>query len=119
MLKAIGYVLKLSLFAIAVLMLGNWVRWDGRTISDQVRLKMSSASREVPVGVAKLKNWGDHVSSGVAGGKSKRTASASHSNPVSAAHTSDRISPAERDKLRSLIQELNSDQPTNREISHR
>lgn len=124
MIRAIGFVLKLSLFAIAVLVLGNWIRWDGRTISDQVRLKMSSATRDVPAGVSKLKNWGDKVSTGIAGGgsaggKSKRTTSNPHSTPASIARTSDRISPAERDKLRSLIQELNSDQPSNRAISHR
>lgn len=32
---------KLSFFAVLVLVLSHWIKWDGRTISDQVRSQMS------------------------------------------------------------------------------
>jgi hypothetical protein len=45
MLKAVGSALKLVLFSIAILVIGNWVSWDGRTLSDHVRRQISRAER--------------------------------------------------------------------------
>jgi len=39
--------IKYVVFAIAVLFLGNWVRWEGRTLSDHIRVFMYyTGSRE-------------------------------------------------------------------------
>lgn len=42
----IGSLLKYFIFAVFVLVLGNWVQWDRRTLSDHVRIRMAQLSRE-------------------------------------------------------------------------
>ncbi len=49
MLKFIGWVLKASFFAIAVLIAAHYVTWDGKSVSDQVRSTLSSAEKSAPV----------------------------------------------------------------------
>lgn len=45
--KVVFSLIKYSVFAIAVLFLGNWIRWDGRTLSDHIRVFMYyTGSRE-------------------------------------------------------------------------
>ncbi|MEE8428974.1 MAG: hypothetical protein V3S33_05685 [Gammaproteobacteria bacterium] len=39
--KAVFSLIKYTAFAIAVLFLGNWIRWEERTLSDHVRVFMS------------------------------------------------------------------------------
>ena len=124
MFKAIAYVIKASLFTLLILVLGNWVRWDGRTISDHVKSTMAAVTRgekpsrtEKPVAksidhamdktMTKIRSWKDRISTG-----ENETSSSAKSGRSTA--EIDRISPNERQKLRSLIQELNSPQ-----ISHR
>ncbi|MBL7714781.1 MAG: hypothetical protein JNL01_04885 [Bdellovibrionales bacterium] len=40
MLKLIGWMINTVFFALLVLVLGNWVRFDGKTVSDHVKAKM-------------------------------------------------------------------------------
>ncbi len=45
--KVVFSLIKYSIFAIAVLFLGNWIRWDERTLSDHIRVFMYyTGSRE-------------------------------------------------------------------------
>jgi len=110
---------------LVVLVLGNWIRWDGKTLSAQVRSKMASATRETPAllnsGMNKIRSWSDRITTGASsrdegragsGGRNRRSASAPNTNS-----NSEKVSATERQKLRSLIQELNSDQP--QDISRR
>lgn len=87
MFKLIGFLIRLSFFTIIVLVLGNTVKWKGRTISDQIRLKISHAERllQNPKGHFKLEE------------ESRRFI--------------DKIPPSERQKLKDLIRELNSEAP--------
>ena len=39
--KAVFSLIKYTVFAIAVLFLGNWIEWEGRTLSDHIRVFMS------------------------------------------------------------------------------
>ncbi len=45
--KVVFSLIKYTVFAIAVLFLGNWIRWEGRTLSDHVQVFMYyTGSRE-------------------------------------------------------------------------
>jgi hypothetical protein len=37
MLKALGWMIKLTLFSIAILLAGDWISWQGRTLSQHLR----------------------------------------------------------------------------------
>jgi hypothetical protein len=100
MLRVMGYLFKLTLFSILILVLGNVLRWDGKTISDQVRLQMSHAERSGLFGT--VRNWADRVTYDTRKGFQQKTG---HS--LSESSESEDISPSERQKLKALIRELN------------
>jgi hypothetical protein len=43
MLRLIGWIIKCSLFAAIILVLGSLIHWRGRTVSDQLKLQLSHA----------------------------------------------------------------------------
>lgn len=45
MLKAMGALLKLALFSIVILLAGQWISWDGRTLSQHVQAQVTHAER--------------------------------------------------------------------------
>lgn len=92
MLKLIGLLLKLSLFALAILVLGNIVQIRGRTVSDQIKTQMSHAERLLPV--QPLEEWRQKIKNS--------------SNELLEA-ADEEILPSERKKLQSLLKELNSE----------
>ncbi len=53
MFKLIGWVFKITIFAVIVLALGHLIKWDGKTISDQMKTSLSQAERSAPVKAAK------------------------------------------------------------------
>ncbi len=83
MLSAIKFVIKITVFSIVVLVLGNWVKYKGSTLSDQVKSHLSFAER-TDTG-SKIKKWTGNLIN----------------------HADEEIAPSEREKLRSLIRELN------------
>jgi len=97
MLKLIALFLKLALFSLFVLVLGNWVRWDGKTISDQVKLKMSHADEADIIG--SVRDWADRLTHDAKHGFQKK---------MDRVTAQEEISPSERQKLKALIRELNS-----------
>jgi hypothetical protein len=129
MFKAIGWLIKLTVFAGIILILGNMVHWRGHTVSDQV--KTSLASAQTAETLDDIKTWANHVTSTPA-----NTRSANHKNakkralplesphnsyhPVVAAEpqpatqaeapTQEEIPSSERQKLRALIREINTSQ---------
>jgi hypothetical protein len=144
MFRLLGWIIKASLFAAAVLIIGNIVHWRGKTISDQVKTSLAHAERPNQISnkfddtVDDLKTWANHVTEGSQAEKKrsgKKIASektfvesspkarqnnstklASVTSSKSAAQNSEQnakeeIPSSERQKLRSLIRELNS--PTN------
>src|SRR5262245_40182579 len=131
MLKLIGWTIKLTVFAVIVLVLGNWLQIDGKSISDQVKSHMSHAQRQAPhlkhslhqkltEKIESAREWSE--SNGVPTMEA-RNDSLSHSAPAPAATMSkvssrnpsakkqkaaqdEEIPPTERQKLRALIREL-------------
>jgi uncharacterized protein YdbL (DUF1318 family) len=124
MLKAIGFVLKCTLFAVAVLVAGNWIRWDGRTASDRVTHWIHQAQRspsltrgagEVAEKVGgTLQGWTQGLTADARAGAAKARISGDRATSTQAGAvradqvSAESISPSERQKLRALIRELNS-----------
>lgn len=101
MLKILGWILKLGAFAALVLVMGSLIKWNGKTISDQLKTQLSSAERSETV--SHVKGW--------AGGLIKDSGKAPHSvrRPSRNPDSSEDIPSSERQKLRQLIRELNGD----------
>ncbi len=135
MFKLIGWVLKLTVFAVLVLTAGNYFHWGSKTVNDEIRTQLSHAER--PDWSGKLKEWtgtGEEVSPRHSAARHRgaenhaRNGNQSHparpagpapgseSEPVVAQITTgaetvppqEKVSPSERQKLRALIQELNT-----------
>jgi hypothetical protein len=104
MLRAIFFVIKLVAFSALVLVLGNLIRWDGRTVSDQIRTRLAHAERSELT--TEVRDWaGNLVSDARQGARKKQAAPALSGRGNS---ESDSITSSERQKLRALIRELNS-----------
>lgn len=97
MLKILGFLLKFTIFSLLILVLGNWLRWDGKTISDQVKLRMSHAEEAGILGT--VKGWADRVTHDAKQGFKRK---------MTEMPMQEEISPTERQKLKALIRELNS-----------
>jgi hypothetical protein len=96
MLKALGYLFKIALFSIFILILGNAVHWEGRTISDQVKLRMSHAERSQVYG--SVRNWAEKLTLDAKKGAARKADQV----------IDEEIPHSERQKLRALIRELNN-----------
>jgi hypothetical protein len=103
MLKLLSLAAKISLFALAVLILGNRLHWGGRTVSDQVRVGMAHAERSHWVGT--LRGWAEKMIQDVRKGYSQKPRSGALNEKV--ALSEEEIAPYERQRLRALIKELN------------
>jgi hypothetical protein len=58
MLKAIGWLVKASAFAVIVLIIGNYLRIGNKTVSDQVKTQLSHAEQWDASGVTnEVKDW--------------------------------------------------------------
>ncbi len=69
MLRAIGFMIKVTVFAVLVLIAGNWFKWGGKTISDQVRTQLSHAERSDVA--AQVKSWTKKMTDDARSGASK------------------------------------------------
>lgn len=96
MLKLVSTVLKITLFAAAVLVAGQIIHWDGRTLSDQVRIGMAHAER----GEAfhRAQRWAKELQKDASKGIGKKL----EEKPVQ-----ESIGSSERQRLKELINELN------------
>lgn len=95
MLRLIGFLVKVTFFSVLVLILGNWLHWDGRTISDQVKIHLSHAERSPVLG--EVRHWTNGLIN-----------QASQSALKDPGPKSGEILSSERQKLRVLINDLNS-----------
>jgi hypothetical protein len=104
MLRALGLVFKLAIFSIIVLALGNKLHLGDRTISDQIQSQMAQAERSSIYNDAK--NWTEDLLEDVKKGATRlrELQKQRRETPV----RNENILPTERQKLRALIQELNS-----------
>jgi hypothetical protein len=141
MLRLLGLFIKLSLFALAVLIAGNWIHWDGRSLSDQVRAQVSGG--EPSNLVNKMTKLLPGTGSRKPAPRKDKTSRAElvpdmvplsaaapldtaalepQSAPAATAHgkaispavgTAEEIAPSERQRLRALIRELNRSRGSN------
>ncbi|MGZ3699951.1 MAG: hypothetical protein ACXVCH_17800 [Bdellovibrionota bacterium] len=95
MLKAIGWAVKVAVFAAVVLVLGNRIRIGSKTVSDQVRTGLAHAERSEIAG--DMRDWATKLTQDARRGLQKKSLAPREEIPSS-----------ERQKLRALIQELNS-----------
>ncbi len=106
MLSPFFFVGKLLLFSLAVLVLGNLIQWDGKSVSDRVRSHLSSVQKSGPVESAK--DWAESLIDDVRIGNSQKESD--QRNPARKRSGSDKepeFTSTERQKLRALIRELN------------
>ncbi len=130
MFKLMGFLMKTALFALLILVMGQVIRWNGRTVSDQVKSHLAQAQRSTAVQDAMkgatrtARNVAGDLADDVKLGAAKAQAVA---NEAAQSVTSGlpkvdeeakdlgrEIAPTERQKLRSLIQELNRSHSGNR-----
>jgi hypothetical protein len=112
MLKVLMALLKITVFAAIVVVLANVIKWDGKTISDQVKTGLAHAERESTTTVNKVKNWAGSVTNPKASHEQKGARPHMAIAPVKKKFsTSDGITESEREKLRTLMRQLNSTHP--------
>jgi hypothetical protein len=128
MIRAVSWMIKTALFAAFILVLGNWIHWGGKTVSDQVKTEMSQVQRSGAA--SSLKTWerrlGKEVKEDATTGlshkvmKIKKSIQAELPSDSTTSNSDgadgDKIPSSERQKLRALIQELNTSTSAN--ISH-
>ena len=135
MLKAIGWLIKASVFAIVVLVIANYLKVGSKTVSDHLKTQLSHAENAEVVG--EVKDWAQHVTKDHRGGILKKTdietgiaaakaeaepalarakaalAPARKTASTEAGTVGEEISSTERQKLRALMRELNSSRGSN------
>jgi hypothetical protein len=133
MLRAISFVVKLALFSVLVLILGNWLAWDGKTLSDQVRDGVARVENTEWMGKARgwlglghdeprrlahrpMRQQHAHASLRHAAAERDRMSDSlvNEKSAETSRPTQEQVSPSERQKLRALIQELNKSGSTAR-----
>lgn len=102
MLKLLYHCIKTILFAIIILVLGNWLKWDGKTLSEQVKEQMTH-----PNYVNYFKRF-QQKSSDLFNDLHHTAPHNTHETRTPARSAYEEISPSEKQKLRALIQELNA-----------
>ena len=108
MLKSLGSLIKLLLFSILILILGNSMHWGKRTISDEIKHQMAHA-QETPT-YRGFKHWTETLLEDAKEGAQKKWESISPRGPqnnVQSFSEEDDIPSSEKHKLKALIQELN------------
>ncbi len=54
MFKLIGWIIKTALFAALILVVGQIIQWNGKSVSDQIKTGLSHAERATPKNISKL-----------------------------------------------------------------
>lgn len=93
-------VIKLTLFALIIVIVANLIQWKGITISDQIKLQM--AKTEQAEVVSQVKAWTKQLTRDAREGVLERSKNSEETN-----QTSETFSPSEKEKLRSLLNDLN------------
>src|SRR4051812_11920086 len=98
MFSLIRMAVKFTIFCILVLLVGNWLKLNGKTVSDQIRSGMAHAENTEAVRV--LKDWSKKIP--LVAQPPKEDEEAKNSPP------GEDVKVSEREKLRDLIKELSS-----------
>lgn len=99
MLRMIGFCIKFIFFSIFILVLGNCLHWNGRTLSDQIKVSMAHAERTEIWG--NLQEWASKLTRDARSGFLKKPKNSS-------SEITETIPHSEKQKLKALIRELNN-----------
>ncbi len=94
MFKALGWIFKAGVFAVLVLVLGNWVGWGGKSLSEHLRFQGSAAGKSS--WSSSIQHWISKVNADTERGLTKR-------REIPMGEPAERISSREQEKLKSLI----------------
>src|SRR6478735_959200 len=78
MLNAIGFFFKLIAFSAFILIVGNWAKWDGRTLNQHVQAQLSRAQESEFADQAR--EWTHKITDDAREGINKRKSAARHSS---------------------------------------
>ncbi len=95
MLSLLMTTLKITAFSVLVLVLGQVVEWKGKSVSDQIKSGLSSTRFEIPKQDLSNMSFGKQL-------RAPKSTTSAPEAPIEG------ISESERQKLRRLIQDLNS-----------
>jgi hypothetical protein len=108
MLNALGNLIKLALFTVAILFAGQWIQWEGRPLASHVNRAIHQAlNSEV---MDRFVSWSKSLTRDAQEGAKKYSKGDEIRLRASAPQRSEGedITSSERQKLRELIRELNS-----------
>ena len=108
MLRSLGWIMKVCIFSLAVLILGNSIHWGKKTISDEIKYQMAHA-QESP-SFKSFKHWSQTLLEDAKEGAKKKWESLSLKQSQNEMHRfseEEEIPSSEKQKLHTLIQELN------------
>jgi hypothetical protein len=107
MLNALGSLLKTSAFIIGILLAGQWIEWDGKTLSSHVQRTWNQTMNLQTL--ERIKEWAKEVTHDATEGAKKLSSSDEVRSRAAAParNGSEEITSSEREKLRNLIRELN------------
>lgn len=108
MLNALGWIIKVCIFSIVVLILGNSIHWGKKTISDEIKIQMAHAQESSSF--KSFKHWSETLLEDAKEGAKKKWNSLTLKNTQTETQglsEEDEIPSSEKQKLQTLIQELN------------
>ena len=110
MLSTIRFCVKFTLLSLFILVLGNWVNWDGKTLSEHVKVTMVEVEKSQTY--LEIQGWVKSLTSDARKGIQKRAINGLKLNQGSQTASDEaepeEISSTERQKLKALIRELNT-----------
>jgi hypothetical protein len=106
MIGLIWKTIRTATFTIVVLILGNLIQWQGRTLSEHVQVQMNAVKDSAPVRNAqtKVRGWIGRVSANVKQGTTDRLQTRAASPSKTAPSKADQPSQDDRQELKTLLE---------------
>ena len=108
MLKLIGWTIRTALFAALVLVLGNWIKWKGTTLSDHLRVGMSQVERKVDVQMPTASSISEATRNLIKESKTAPRHPEVAKAPTHLSRSHDQISRSDRREFRDFLRELST-----------
>jgi septum formation inhibitor MinC len=80
MLNAIGFVIKLFIFSALILVGGNWLSWEGRSLNSHLQTQLHHMDRSDLV--SQVRDWTHRITDDARQGFEKKNAHRTHSHAV-------------------------------------
>ncbi len=108
MLSLLKFTIKWAVLSLLILTLGNWVHWNGRTLSEIVKTTMAPFENKHLLETAQ--KWGEGLTRDAKQGLQNKLSSSS--SQMTSTPMEQEVPRSERQKLRTLIRELSSSDTT-------